>query len=103
MMFTYVNAGWEGSSHDLLVLNDSLSQHEFDFPHPKLGTNKFNVMFICLNIMQNSYGVFDLYIPHGNYYLVDSAYPNTTRYLAPYSGKTIRYHIPEFKSGSKCV
>ena len=26
MMFTYVNAGWEGSAHDMPVLKDSLSQ-----------------------------------------------------------------------------
>lgn len=34
--------------------------------------------------------------------MVDSAYPNTTGYLAPYSGKSVRYHIPEFISGRRC-
>ena len=41
MMFTYVNVGWEGSSHDLPVLKDSLSQRKFHFPHPQPGTQIF--------------------------------------------------------------
>ena len=46
MMFTYVNAGWEGSSHDLPVLKDSLSQRKFDFPLPQPGSNIFIVVFV---------------------------------------------------------
>jgi len=58
MMFTYVNAGWEGSAHDLPVLKDSLSQRKFDFPHPKPGTttlgyNRFAfAMFHCISLMK---------------------------------------------------
>jgi len=37
MMFTYVNVGWEGSTHDLPVLKDSLTQRKYDFPHPEPG------------------------------------------------------------------
>lgn len=33
----------------------------------------------------------------GKYYLVDSAYPNTLGYLAPYIGKETRRHIPQFR------
>ena len=33
---------------------------------------------------------------------MDSAYPNTTGYLTPYSGKSVLYHIPEFISGRRC-
>jgi len=33
---------------------------------------------------------------------VDYADPNTIGYLAPYSGKTVRYHIPEFRNSSRC-
>ena len=37
-MITYVNAGWEGSSHDLPVLQHSIVEPQFDFPHPSPGT-----------------------------------------------------------------
>ncbi|CAI9303036.1 unnamed protein product [Lactuca saligna] len=33
------------------------------------------------------------------YYLVDTGYPNTKGYLAPYKGSNIRYHIPYFRRG----
>ncbi|KAL9687400.1 hypothetical protein QQ045_031801 [Rhodiola kirilowii] len=33
----------------------------------------------------------------GKYYLVDSGYPNTTGYLAPYKDKSVRYHMPTFR------
>ncbi|KAL9673172.1 hypothetical protein QQ045_029426 [Rhodiola kirilowii] len=33
------------------------------------------------------------------YYLVDSGYPNTRGYLAPYNDKSARYHMPNFRHG----
>ncbi|VFQ67143.1 unnamed protein product [Cuscuta campestris] len=62
-----------GSAHDLAVLRDSLLKSEFDFPHP----------------------------PPGKYYLVDSGYPCTSGYLAPYKDKSVRYHVPDFARGRK--
>ncbi|KAL9668287.1 hypothetical protein QQ045_002667 [Rhodiola kirilowii] len=70
MLFTFVNAGWEGSVHDITVLKDSINQANHCFPHP----------------------------PTGKYYLVDSGYPNTLGYLAPYKDKSARYHIPDFRT-----
>jgi len=35
------------------------------------------------------------------YYLIDSAYPNSTRYLTPYTGKSVQYHISKCKSGRR--
>ena len=37
-MITYVNVGWEGSSDDLLLLQHSIVEPKFDFPHPSPGT-----------------------------------------------------------------
>ena len=36
------------------------------------------------------------------YYVVHSAYPNSIGYLTLYVGKSVRYHVPEFKSGRRC-
>lgn len=33
---------------------------------------------------------------------MDSAYPNTIGYLAPYKDGSVRYHIPEFTRGRRC-
>ncbi|KAL9676777.1 hypothetical protein QQ045_004997 [Rhodiola kirilowii] len=35
------------------------------------------------------------------YYLVDSGYPNTTGYLAPYKDKRVRYHMSTFRDGDQ--
>ncbi|CAM8942262.1 unnamed protein product [Rhodiola kirilowii] len=37
--------------------------------------------------------------PEGKYYLVDSGYPNTLGYLAPYKDKFARYRMPNFRHG----
>ena len=34
----------------------------------------------------------------GKYYLVDSGYPNTLGYIAPFSDVRIRRHLPEFRN-----
>ncbi|KAL6575043.1 hypothetical protein OROMI_012328 [Orobanche minor] len=53
----------------MTVWTDSLTKSKFSFPHP----------------------------PSGEYYLVDSGYPNTVGYLSPIKDKNVRYHIPDFK------
>ncbi|CAM8986630.1 unnamed protein product [Rhodiola kirilowii] len=73
MIFTYVHVGWEGSVHDQTVWIDAITQSKYCFPHP----------------------------PRGKYYLVDSGYPNTTGYLAPYKDKRVRYHMPTFRDGDQ--
>ncbi|KAL4582191.1 hypothetical protein LXL04_006733 [Taraxacum kok-saghyz] len=69
MCFTFVWAGWEGTTHDTRIFNESLQRSELHFPRP-MGEK---------------------------YYVVDAGYPNTRGYLAPYKGATIRYHLPDFQ------
>ncbi|XP_062081151.1 uncharacterized protein LOC133785954 [Humulus lupulus] len=58
MMFTYVYAGWEGTTNDSRVLLDAIRKDD-NFPMP----------------------------PPGKYYVVDSGYPNMPGFLAPYRGE----------------
>ncbi|KAL9669972.1 hypothetical protein QQ045_007522 [Rhodiola kirilowii] len=37
----------------------------------------------------------------GKYYLVNSGYPNTRGYLAPYKEGNARYHMPPFRKGDR--
>ena len=37
--FTFVNAGWSGSVHDMRVFNVSTITYNAVFPHPPQGTN----------------------------------------------------------------
>jgi hypothetical protein len=69
--FTFVVTGWPGSAHDTRVFLDTLVTYKDNFPHP----------------------------PQGKYYLVDSGYPNSKGYLAPYKGQ--RYHVPEWQHNTK--
>jgi len=39
MRFTFVNAGWPGSVHDMRVFNDSTTTYNVVFPHPPQGSN----------------------------------------------------------------
>ncbi|CAH9091535.1 unnamed protein product [Cuscuta europaea] len=72
-LFTFVNIGWEGSAHDVRVWVDSLMQSKYHFLHP----------------------------PPGKYYLVDSGYPNTLGYLAPFDDAGMRKRVLEFRDGGK--
>ncbi|KAM3265823.1 hypothetical protein P3L10_002817 [Capsicum annuum] len=56
LKFTYVLAGWEGSTHDSRILNDVLER-----PH-------------------------GLQIPQDKYYLVDAEYGLCKRFIPPYHG-----------------
>lgn len=57
MMFTFVYAGWEGSTNDAFVLRNAINCSD-DFPFP----------------------------PNGKYYLVDAGFANYPCFLAPYRG-----------------
>jgi hypothetical protein len=72
MSFTFLVSGWPGSAHDTRVLNHALTNFSDEFP----------------------------IAPTGKYYLVDSGYPNRTRYLAPFKEST--YHILEFYFRRHC-
>ncbi|XP_062088738.1 uncharacterized protein LOC133795299 [Humulus lupulus] len=71
MLFTFVWAGWEGTSHDTRIFLEALRNTHLNFPKP----------------------------PNGKYYLVDTGYSNMKGYLAPYKGT--RYHLPQFQQGSQ--
>ncbi|XP_023746291.1 uncharacterized protein LOC111894443 [Lactuca sativa] len=62
---------WEGSAHDTRIFNEARMRREVKFPLPA----------------------------DGKFYLVDTGYPNTKGYLAPYKGSNIHYHIPDFRHG----
>lgn len=36
-LFTFINVGFEGSAHDIIVWNHCLTVPEFRFPHPPPG------------------------------------------------------------------
>ncbi|XP_074315260.1 uncharacterized protein LOC141651446 [Silene latifolia] len=39
--------------------------------------------------------------PQGKYYVVDAGYSNKKGYLAPFKGKHIRYHLPDFRRSTQ--
>ncbi|KAL4567057.1 hypothetical protein LXL04_022628 [Taraxacum kok-saghyz] len=67
MCFTFISVGWEGSAHDVMLLN---------------------ILCACRFII-----LFLLFV--GKYYIVDKGYPDRKGYLAPYS--RIRYHQSQFE------
>ncbi|KAH1032669.1 hypothetical protein J1N35_044843 [Gossypium stocksii] len=69
MCFTFVMAGLEGPAHDTRIFLDAIRDPKYKFSHP----------------------------PNGNYYLVDSGYPQMKGYFGPYRGQ--RYHLPDFRRG----
>ncbi|XP_060672781.1 uncharacterized protein LOC125420021 [Ziziphus jujuba] len=66
MMFTFVYAGWEGTTNDSRVFVDAITTSENKFPLPK----------------------------EGEYYVVDSGFPCTMGFLPPFRGE--RYHLQEY-------
>ncbi|KAL9663053.1 hypothetical protein QQ045_027890 [Rhodiola kirilowii] len=63
------------------------------------GTKTWNVLACCF---------FDMIFTHVHvgwegrkYYLVDSGYPNTIGYLAPYKDQRVRYHMPTIHNGDQ--
>ena len=46
-LFTFVNVGFEGSAHDIIVWSHSLFEPKFMFPHPPPGiTQQFHIHII---------------------------------------------------------
>ncbi|XP_052625837.1 uncharacterized protein LOC128132878 [Lactuca sativa] len=68
MCFTFVWAGWEGTTHDTKIFSEALQRPDLNF----------------------------LYPTGDKYYIVNAGYPNMRWYLAPYKGTNIRYHLPDF-------
>ncbi|CAL5395759.1 unnamed protein product [Camellia sinensis] len=71
MYFIFISCEWEGSIHDNRIFNETLTNDNVPFPHPK----------------------------EGKYYLVDADYPNRVGYLAPFKGS--RYHQQQFRSSER--
>ena len=91
LRFTYVLAGWEGSAHDSLVLQDALScPAGLKIPE---GTKR-----IKIPVRTSSY--INLTLTHcdnlaiGKFYLADAGYAARPGILPPYLG--VRYHLNEF-------
>ncbi|KAK1310015.1 hypothetical protein QJS10_CPA08g00643 [Acorus calamus] len=66
MRFTFLSAGWEGTTHDAKVLAHAVYNPRHNFPHG----------------------------PQEKYYVVDAGYPNRRGFLALY--RNTRYHLPDF-------
>ncbi|PKU74897.1 hypothetical protein MA16_Dca022403 [Dendrobium catenatum] len=73
MCFTFVSPVWEGSTHDAPIFKHAVMDPKYNFPTP----------------------------PPGKFYLVDVGYPLQRGYLKPYLGT--RYHIPNFRRGSRTI
>ncbi|KAL4300390.1 hypothetical protein AHAS_Ahas17G0196100 [Arachis hypogaea] len=67
MCFTFIWAGWEGSTHDTRIFMETLQTKKLKFSHSL----------------------------EGIYYLVDVGYPTFKGFLGPY--RHIGYHIPQFR------
>jgi hypothetical protein len=89
MRFIYVVAGCPGSAHDSRILNHALANFP-SFPVPPKGTQ----ILILSSLLLLLFGIADLVLFIGKYYLVDSG-PNRQGYLAPFKGST--NHIQEFQ------
>jgi hypothetical protein len=91
MRFTFVVAGWPGSVHDTRVFNEALVKYADKFPFPPEGKKNWYYNIIC----DFSYIIdYICNICVGNYYLVDSGYPNKKGFYSPYMGE--KYHLLEF-------
>jgi hypothetical protein len=88
LRFIFVVAGWPGSAHDTRILNHALTNFPSFLVPPKGIYVLFHSIFIWIFCFANFFDI-------GNYYLVDSGYPNRQGYLAPFKGST--YHILEFR------
>jgi hypothetical protein len=44
MRYTFVVAGWSGSTHDTWILNHALTNFGDEFPTPRAGTNIMNLL-----------------------------------------------------------
>ncbi|KAK2649451.1 hypothetical protein Ddye_016940, partial [Dipteronia dyeriana] len=71
MLFKYVVVGWEGTTHDSMILTETLRDPNHNFPMP----------------------------PNDKYYLVDAAYTHTKGFMAPY--RHVRYWLNDFCSGGR--
>ncbi|XP_019429998.1 PREDICTED: uncharacterized protein LOC109337448 [Lupinus angustifolius] len=97
MLFTFVYSGWEGTTNDSRVFLDALTPAN-DFPKPiggkKNSVNITNIFFI-------SYKLFNMYSIYfaNQFYLVDSGFPNMSRYLAPF--RKTGYHLRDFRDGGR--
>ncbi|XP_022853330.1 uncharacterized protein LOC111374826 [Olea europaea var. sylvestris] len=71
LCFTFVHAGWMGTTHDSLMLARAIHSPKIDFPKSA----------------------------PGKYYLVDSGFVHRPGYMVPYKGLDILYHFQQFYDG----
>ncbi|CAN0925206.1 hypothetical protein LINGRAHAP2_LOCUS34622 [Linum grandiflorum] len=81
MRFTYVMAGWEGTTNDSRIVLETASNPNNQFPMPPLGMVQ---IFLA-----------------GKYYIVDFGYSNIPGFLAPYRGYTTYFQEMRRRGGPK--
>ena len=97
--FTFVWAGWEGTTCDTHNFLEAINNPSIKFPKPPKGKYMIiincylNLKYVFLYFFIKFYIIFLLVIA-GKYYLVDVGHPNEYGYLGPYKGE--RYHFQDF-------
>jgi hypothetical protein len=91
--FTYVLAGWEGSSHDAHVLADAIERDDgFIVPEGITCCNSFYIVVHSIETYLHYRLCFGPFV--GKFYLVDAGYACRSGFLPPYRG--VRYHLSEY-------
>ncbi|KAK8926015.1 hypothetical protein KSP39_PZI011439 [Platanthera zijinensis] len=108
MCFTFVLAGWEGSTHDSRIFQRALMDPSYNFPYPPHGKpfisrealvqEIFKITMFLVTIIHTYCAISNF---AGKYYVVDAGYPLQRGFLKPYSGT--RYHLPDFRRGSRPI
>ena len=80
MRFTFILAGWPGSIHDMRVFTDAMTKYGNMFPHPPTGKQ---LPMLQLQLLVQLVETYKLFHCVGNFYLMDSGYPNRPGYLRP--------------------
>ncbi|CAN0925211.1 hypothetical protein LINGRAHAP2_LOCUS34622 [Linum grandiflorum] len=100
MRFTYVMAGWEGTTNDSRIVLETASNPNNQFPMPPLG-----MVQIFLATLQFPFKDFKLFFTYhliaGKYYIVDFGYSNIPGFLAPYRGYTTYFQEMRRRGGPK--
>ena len=94
-----MHPGWEGSAHDLRVMQEAVADTGFQFPRSPRGEHQIYPVYCnysCCYSISYAIRVKSLFcVVVGSYYLVDSGYTIGSAFLPPH--KSVRYHAQEFR------
>jgi hypothetical protein len=92
LKFTFLFAGWEGTSHDVVVLADALQREK------GLRVPQGNIYACPITNTRKVVSNFNNHVGNiiGKFYLVDVRYGAKTGFMPPFRG--VRYHLNEWGS-----